>query len=65
MEEFITECLIKEKEKFINLKKSNKKEINNERISDKNNPEETQEQYVIEEKVLSPKKNIIENCLIF
>lgn len=65
MEEFITECLLKKKEKFANLNKSKINEKANEKISVKNYIEKAQEQDLIDDKSLSPEKYKIENCLIF
>ena len=64
-EEFITGCLIKKRDKFINLSKNNIKGKINEGNLEINYIGKAQKQADIEQKALSPKKNKIENCHIF
>lgn len=64
-EEFVTGCLMKKKDKSINLKKTRTKEILKEQLINENNKDNAQPNIFHEEKVSSPKKYRIENCMIF
>jgi len=64
-EEFLTGCLMKKKNKSVNLKKTKIKETVKDQLIDKNIKDNVQPNNIHEEKVSSLRKYRIENCIIF